>query len=89
MADVSRALGDGHFLVSRFVVPNYWADPNSGVAYQVQVQVPQARMDSLEQVKNVPVMDHGGQSVLLRNVANGDRRARRWANTNATTCSAW
>jgi multidrug efflux pump subunit AcrB len=26
-------------------------------------------MDSVEQVKNVPVMDHGGQSVLLRNVA--------------------
>ena len=54
---------------SRFVVPNYWADPNSGVAYQVQVQVPQARMDSLEQVRNVPVMNHAGQGLLLRNVA--------------------
>ena len=54
---------------SRFVVPNYWADPNSGVAYQVQVQVPQARMDSLEQARNVPVMDHGGQTLLLRDVA--------------------
>jgi multidrug efflux pump subunit AcrB len=68
MADVSRALVTATSS-SRFVVPNYWADPNSGVAYQVQVQVPQARMDSLEQVKNVPVLDHGGQSVLLRNVA--------------------
>ncbi len=27
---------------SRFVAPNYWADPKSGVAYQVQVQVPQS-----------------------------------------------
>ncbi len=69
MADVSRALVPATSS-SRFVVPNYWADPNSGVAYQVQVQVPQARMDSLEQAKNVPVMDHGGRSLLLRNVAS-------------------
>ena len=69
MADVSRALVTATSS-SRFVVPNYWADPNSGVAYQVQVQVPQARMDSLEQVKNVPVLNHGGQDLLLRNVAN-------------------
>jgi multidrug efflux pump subunit AcrB len=69
MADVSLALVPATSS-SRFVVPNYWADPNSGVAYQVQVEVPQARMDSLEQAKNVPVTDHGGQSFLLRNVAS-------------------
>ncbi len=68
MADVSRALVTATSS-SRFVVPNYWADPNSGVAYQVQVQVPQLRMDSIEQVKNVPVLDRGGQDLLLRNVA--------------------
>lgn len=68
MAEVSRALVTATSS-SRFVVPNYWADPNSGVAYQVQVQVPQARMNSLEQVKNVPLLDHQGQGVLLRNVA--------------------
>jgi multidrug efflux pump subunit AcrB len=68
MADVSRALVTATWS-SRFVVPNYWADPNSGVAYQVQVQVPQAGMDSVEQIKNLPVMDHQGQGVLLRNVA--------------------
>ena len=42
MADVSRSLVTATWS-SRFVVPNYWADPNSGVSYQVQVQVPQAR----------------------------------------------
>jgi multidrug efflux pump subunit AcrB len=68
MADVSKALVTATSS-SRFIVPNYWADPNSGVAYQVQVQVPQDRMDSIEQVKNVPVFDRGGQGVLLRNVA--------------------
>ena len=69
MADVSRALVPAT-CSSRFVVPNYWADPNSGVSYQVQVQVPQARMDSLEQARNVPVIDRNGQGLLLRNVAN-------------------
>jgi multidrug efflux pump subunit AcrB len=69
MADVSRALVTATSS-SRFVVPNYWADPNSGVAYQVQVQVPQTRMDSIEQVKNLPVLDRGGRDLLLRNVAH-------------------
>ena len=54
---------------SRFVVPNYWADPNSGVAYQIQVQIPQARMNSLEDVRNIPVAYRDGKAVLLRNVA--------------------
>ncbi len=71
MADVSRSLVTATSS-SRFVVPNYWADPNSGVAYQIQVQVPQARMDSLEQTRNVPVMDRNGQGLLLRDVATVD-----------------
>ena len=68
MADVSRSLVTATSS-SRFVVPNYWADPNSGVAYQIQVQVPQARMDSLEQARNVPVINHDGHGLLLRDVA--------------------
>jgi multidrug efflux pump subunit AcrB len=68
MAEVSRSLATATWS-SRFVVPNYWADPNSGVSYQVQVQVPQARMDSLEQAKNVPIHEHASQGLLLRNVA--------------------
>jgi multidrug efflux pump subunit AcrB len=68
MADVSRALVPATSS-SRFIVPNYWADPNSGVAYQLQVQVPQARMDSLEQARNLPVSAHEGKSLFLRDVA--------------------
>ena len=34
---------------SRFVVPNYWPDPKSGIGYQVQVEIPYQVMDSLEQ----------------------------------------
>jgi multidrug efflux pump subunit AcrB len=55
---------------SRFTAPVYWADPNSGVAYQVQVEIPQARMNSVEEMKNIPVAFKSGDSMLLRNVAN-------------------
>ncbi|HWI55887.1 MAG TPA: efflux RND transporter permease subunit, partial [Bacillota bacterium] len=68
MAEVSRSLVAATSS-SRFVVPNYWADPNSGVAYQLQVQVPQARMNSVEQAQNLPITYKDGQSVLLRNIA--------------------
>jgi multidrug efflux pump subunit AcrB len=68
IADVSRALIPATWS-SRFTVPNYWADTNSGVSYQVQVEVPQARMDSLEQARNVPIVKRDGQGLLLRNVA--------------------
>jgi multidrug efflux pump subunit AcrB len=55
---------------SRFVVPNFWADPNSGVAYQVQVEVPQTMMNSVEQARNIPVSYRNGDAILLRNVAD-------------------
>ncbi len=32
---------------SRFTDPNYWRDPNSGNAFQIQVQLPQNRMQSV------------------------------------------
>ncbi len=54
---------------SRFTTPVYWADPNSGVAYQIQVQVPQARMNSLDEIKNIPITYRDGHAILLRNVA--------------------
>jgi multidrug efflux pump subunit AcrB len=55
---------------SRYVVPNYWADPASGIAYQVQVEVPQQQMNSIEEVKNIPVSTTSGSATLpLRNIA--------------------
>jgi len=68
MSDVSRSLVAATSS-SRFVVPNYWADPNTGVAYQLQVQVPQASMNSVEQAQNLPVTYRGGEAILLRNIA--------------------
>ena len=54
---------------SRFVVPNYWRDPASGIGYQVQVEVPQAEMRSPTDVQTVPVKANGTTPVLLRDVA--------------------
>ncbi|OFW41336.1 MAG: acriflavin resistance protein [Acidobacteria bacterium RIFCSPLOWO2_12_FULL_67_14b] len=54
---------------SRFVTPNYWADPNSGIAYQVQVEIPQHTMASMEDILNVPVMQNGAARPLLGDVA--------------------
>jgi multidrug efflux pump subunit AcrB len=72
MSDATRSLVAATSS-SRFTVPNYWADPNSGVSYQVQVQVPQARMNSLEEVKNISVSGKDGKPVLLRNIAGVSR----------------
>jgi multidrug efflux pump subunit AcrB len=68
MADVSRSLVTSTSS-SRYVVPNYWADGNTGVAYQVQVQIPQTLMNSTEEVRNITVETRNGQGQLLRNVA--------------------
>ncbi len=54
---------------SRFTAPVYWADPASGVAYQIQVEIPQARMDSIEAIANIPVNTQAGDPQLLRSVA--------------------
>ncbi len=55
---------------SRYTAPIYWADPGNGIAYQVQVQVPQTELESIEDLGNIPVASRDSGSVLLRNVAN-------------------
>ena len=54
---------------SRFVAPNYWADPRTGIAFQVQVQVPQPRMQTLDDLRVVPVRGGGDAKPLLGEVA--------------------
>jgi len=54
---------------SRFTRPNYWADPKTGVAYQVQVQFPQPRMTSVEDVQSIPVMPTDAQHPLIGDLA--------------------
>jgi multidrug efflux pump subunit AcrB len=55
---------------SRFIAPNYWRDPKSGVSYQVQVQVPQPAMTSLKDIQTIPVNSSTGTHPLLSQVAD-------------------
>jgi multidrug efflux pump subunit AcrB len=58
---------------SRFVAPNYWADARTGVAFQVQVEVPQPRMTSLDDLRAVPVTQGGDAHPMLGDVARIER----------------
>jgi multidrug efflux pump subunit AcrB len=55
---------------SRFTDPNYWRDPNSGNAFQIQVELPQNQMQSVEQVGGIPVMIPGSSKPLLDDIAS-------------------
>jgi len=67
-AQVARSLSEATFS-SRFTSPNYWADPNTGIAYQLQVQYPQSRITSLEDVQSIPVMPGQFQHPLIGDLA--------------------
>ncbi len=54
---------------SRFTEPNYWRDPASGNAFQLQVQLPQNRMQGVEQVAALPIMRDGRSESQLSDLA--------------------
>ncbi len=54
---------------SRYTSANYWPDPKSGIGYQVQVEIPEQQLNSLEEVKNLPIARRSGGQIDLRNVA--------------------
>ena len=54
---------------SRYLQPTYWRDPITGIAFQVQVEVPQGRIASIEDVENVPVTPGGAKGPFVRDVA--------------------
>ncbi|HMD70842.1 MAG TPA: efflux RND transporter permease subunit, partial [Bryobacteraceae bacterium] len=55
---------------SRFMEPNYWRDPNSGNAFQIQVELPQNRMQSVEDLGRLPVMPDGRAEPQLDDIAS-------------------
>src|SRR5262249_47950611 len=71
--DVSRALVSATSS-SRFVVPVFWADPKTGIGYQVQVEVPPYQMSSTEEVGMVPIKGaaagNGAESMPQRGVSD-------------------
>jgi multidrug efflux pump subunit AcrB len=68
-ADVANSLVAGTSS-SRYTSANYWADPMSGIGYQVQVEIPERQMNSLEDVKNLPIARRSDQQIDLRDVAS-------------------
>src|SRR5439155_4451188 len=66
--DVGRALSPAT-LSSRFTTPLFWRDPKSGNGFQVQVEIPQAKMNSISQVEQIPVKAGDGTQILVQDVA--------------------
>jgi multidrug efflux pump subunit AcrB len=79
--DVSRALVTATSS-SRFVVPNYWADPKSGISYQVQVELPRPvvrspydveTIGSVEQLGRIPLRTTDEGQVRIQDIATMER----------------
>lgn len=54
---------------SRFVEPNFWRDPVSGNGFQIQVEIPQNRVRSIDDMKGLRLSGDGPRT-LLSDVAN-------------------
>ncbi|GJE58593.1 efflux RND transporter permease subunit [Methylobacterium trifolii] len=61
------------------VTPNFWSDPKTGIPYQLWVQTPEYRNDSLTALRNTPLLvrgegDQPGVLTLLSSVADFRRQ---------------
>ena len=61
MADVAKSLVAATSS-TRFTDPNYWRDPKSGNAFQIQLEIPQSKMASREDIGNLPLMNNDGMA---------------------------
>lgn len=80
-SDVSRALMTATSS-SRFMVPNYWADPKSGIAYQVQIELPRPvlrsnydveSIGSVAQIGRIPLRKTIDSQILIQDIATLER----------------
>lgn len=55
---------------SRFIEPNYWRDPASGNAFQVQVEVPQHRVKSVDELGSLTLAKPGQTQPLVSDVVS-------------------
>ena len=69
------------------VTPNFWADPATGIPYQVAVQTPEYRIASLDDLQNTPLsgVAGGAGTTPLRNVATLRRQASQTVVTHSNT----
>jgi multidrug efflux pump subunit AcrB len=56
--------------------PTFWVDPKTGVSYSISTQTPQYRVDSLQDLENIPVASaSGAPPQILGNLASVRRAA--------------
>jgi multidrug efflux pump subunit AcrB len=73
-ADVGRSLATAT-ASSRYTDLNFWRDPGSGNGFQIQVEIPQSKMASIEDVMELPVVARNSTSAarpLVSDVATVD-----------------
>ncbi len=66
--DISRTL-TASTSSSRLTEKNVWIDEKAGLSYQVQVEVPEYKMSSLDDIRQIPVLP-GQQRPILGDVAD-------------------
>jgi len=72
-ADIARSL-TAATSSSRYTDLNFWRDPTSGNGFQIQVEIPQAKLASIDDVATLPVMPRSSLDgrPLLADVADID-----------------
>lgn len=56
------------------VTPNFWVDTRTGIPYPLAVQTPEYRVDTMQELQNIPLVGFGGAATsLLSNVATFTR----------------
>ncbi|MES2390923.1 MAG: efflux RND transporter permease subunit [Acidobacteriota bacterium] len=68
MADVTNSLVPATGS-SRFIAPNYWRDPKTGNAFQIQVQIPSNRVQGFGSLSTLPLGKDGQTQPQLDQVA--------------------
>jgi multidrug efflux pump subunit AcrB len=63
VSDISRTL-TAATSSSRLTEKNVWLDPKVGLSYQVQVEVPEYKMSSINDVKEIPVLPNEPRPIL-------------------------
>ena len=63
MADVAKTIVAATSS-SRFVDPNYWRDPVSGNGFQIQVEIPQNRIRSIDDLRELRLSSDGPRALL-------------------------
>jgi multidrug efflux pump subunit AcrB len=50
--------------------PTFWLNPRNGVSYNIAAQSPQYEMDTLQDLRNIPITVNGGAREILASLAN-------------------